>query len=59
MIGESLLARYRAAGKYPRIIMLVLIAVPLGTGYSFGHILYRFTSLTTATWVMARKSSRM
>jgi hypothetical protein len=32
MIGESLLARYRAAGKYPRIIMLVLIAAAAGYG---------------------------
>src|SRR5712691_1444043 len=32
MTGESLLARYRAVGKYPRIILLVLIAAAAGYG---------------------------
>jgi len=30
MLGESLLARYRAAGKYPRVILLVLIGAVAG-----------------------------
>src|SRR5215467_1297615 len=32
MTGESLFARYRAVGKYPRIIMLVLLAAAAGYG---------------------------
>src|SRR5260221_14635426 len=32
MTGESLLARYRAVGKYPRIILLVVIAAVAGYG---------------------------